>query len=248
MLGLIDYEGPHVDSGTAYEIGFAVAHKKPVILFHQNEHPVNIMLCHTAHYYCKKFEDLINYDFVNRPANKYEGKIFWSSTLYFVISESEEPEFFSHTMKRRVLKYIYHSLLHRRVLSFKIYYWNQQVHLLFSFPNCLVMCTPWRQKMGSSISSCFYFIIRISYLKHSSTFCPVLALTYTYFILKHLPKFYASIRVTFLSTSKSHFVPTNIFTTLSYAILLICFTQAVTFWNEWTSTIEKATILPAAPL
>lgn len=123
MLGLIDYEGPHVDSGTAYEIGFAVAHKKPVILFHQNEHPVNIMLCHTAHYYCKKFEDLINYDFVNRPANKYEGKIFWSSTLYLVISESEEPKFFSHTMKRRVLKYTIEINKCTSYFRFRIVWW-----------------------------------------------------------------------------------------------------------------------------
>ena len=33
VLAIVGSEGPYADSGTAFEIGYAVAHKKPVILF-----------------------------------------------------------------------------------------------------------------------------------------------------------------------------------------------------------------------
>lgn len=76
VVAVLDFVDDNVDSGTAYEIGAAVQLGKPVIVFHEKDHPVNLMISESLHAYLKDFDDLKNYDFNTLPSNEYNGKMF----------------------------------------------------------------------------------------------------------------------------------------------------------------------------
>ncbi|WP_395317698.1 nucleoside 2-deoxyribosyltransferase [Fructilactobacillus frigidiflavus] len=73
VLAVIDFDGPNVDSGTAYEIGAAVAMGKPVVVFQQKDNTVNLMISESLHAYLKTGEEVENYDFKTMPTSEYNG-------------------------------------------------------------------------------------------------------------------------------------------------------------------------------
>ncbi|WP_077303000.1 nucleoside 2-deoxyribosyltransferase [Virgibacillus pantothenticus] len=82
VVAVIDYDGEtflhgerhgHVDSGTAMEIGYAVASKKPVILVHEKGGIVNLMLSESCHAYLTSTDYVAEYNFLNMPKMPYKG-------------------------------------------------------------------------------------------------------------------------------------------------------------------------------
>ena len=73
VVAVIDYDNEHVDPGTAWEIGYSEATKKPVILVKEKEGAINLMMSAPAH---AVVTDVATYDFDKLPANKWTGKTF----------------------------------------------------------------------------------------------------------------------------------------------------------------------------
>ncbi|KRM67795.1 nucleoside 2-deoxyribosyltransferase [Apilactobacillus ozensis] len=75
VFAVIDFTGENVDSGTAFEIGYAVANKKPVVVFHEKTGIVNLMISESISSYLTTFEDVEKYDFDKMPVKKYNGPV-----------------------------------------------------------------------------------------------------------------------------------------------------------------------------
>ncbi|MCM3639654.1 nucleoside 2-deoxyribosyltransferase [Priestia aryabhattai] len=65
----------HVDSGTAWELGYAYATGKPIILIHEKGGIVNLMLAEGLHGYLTKAEDVAEYDFSTLPLIEFKGEV-----------------------------------------------------------------------------------------------------------------------------------------------------------------------------
>ena len=76
VIAVIDYEGEHVDPGTAWEIGYSEATKKPVILVKEKEGGINLMMSVPAQAFITDVADVATYDFDALPSNEWEGKTF----------------------------------------------------------------------------------------------------------------------------------------------------------------------------
>ena len=76
VIAVIDYEGEHVDPGTAWEIGYSEAAKKPVILVKEKDGGITLMMSVPAHAVITDVADVATYDFDALPANEWEGKTF----------------------------------------------------------------------------------------------------------------------------------------------------------------------------
>ncbi|MCW0952735.1 nucleoside 2-deoxyribosyltransferase [Weissella ceti] len=77
VTAVIDYEGTHVDPGTAWEIGYANAIGKPVILV--KEKPagsVNLMMGVPAHAVLTDVAEIETYDFDAMPVSSWQGDMF----------------------------------------------------------------------------------------------------------------------------------------------------------------------------
>ncbi|MGM9988653.1 MAG: nucleoside 2-deoxyribosyltransferase [Bacillaceae bacterium] len=68
------YDGNYMDSGTAWEMGYAYGTNKPVIVIHVGENS-NLMVHEGAHANLT-IEELKDYDFNMLPSKRYEGKMF----------------------------------------------------------------------------------------------------------------------------------------------------------------------------
>ncbi|WP_415276447.1 nucleoside 2-deoxyribosyltransferase [Clostridium perfringens] len=68
--------GNYMDSGTAWEIGYAYANKKPIILVNLNKEPVNLMISDSIHAYIDSIEALEEYDFNKLKKIRYENYIW----------------------------------------------------------------------------------------------------------------------------------------------------------------------------
>lgn len=68
--------GNYMDSGTAWEIGYAYANKKPIILVNLNKEPVNLMISDSIHAYIDSIEALEEYDFYKLEKIRYENYIW----------------------------------------------------------------------------------------------------------------------------------------------------------------------------
>ena len=68
--------GNYMDSGTAWEIGYAYANKKPIILVNLNKEPVNLMISDSIHAYIDSIEALEEYDFNKLEKIRYENYIW----------------------------------------------------------------------------------------------------------------------------------------------------------------------------
>jgi len=75
VVALADFVGDQVDSGTAFEIGYAFHSKKPVVLLHEKDTTLNLMLAEGLHAYLQDAEELTTYDFTNLPVSHYEGDV-----------------------------------------------------------------------------------------------------------------------------------------------------------------------------
>lgn len=64
------------DSGTMWEIGYAVGLGIPVIVFKETEQPVNLMISDSLHAFVGSREELANYDLESKPSIEYTGEVF----------------------------------------------------------------------------------------------------------------------------------------------------------------------------
>lgn len=66
--------GNYSDSGTAWEIGYAVANGKPVIVFNDTDKEINLMIADSLHALLTSYEEVAEYDFNvmdSRPYTNY---------------------------------------------------------------------------------------------------------------------------------------------------------------------------------
>lgn len=75
VVALADYVDDQVDSGTAFEIGYAYHSHTPVVLVHEKDNIVNLMLAESLQAYLTQADALATYDFATLPANRYEGEV-----------------------------------------------------------------------------------------------------------------------------------------------------------------------------
>lgn len=75
LVGIRDFEGKFVDSGTAFEIGYAYSMRKPILLINERNATMNLMMANSLHAYFTKVEDLARYDFHRMPKAPYEGPV-----------------------------------------------------------------------------------------------------------------------------------------------------------------------------
>jgi nucleoside 2-deoxyribosyltransferase len=76
VIAIIDFINDSVDSGTAFEIGYAHAINKPVVLFHEKNSIVNLMLTNGSNSYLTKVSDVAKYDFNKMIKYTYDGQVF----------------------------------------------------------------------------------------------------------------------------------------------------------------------------
>lgn len=80
IVAVHDYEGKHVDPGTAFEIGYAKAKGKFVVLYQEKdpetEAPVNLMLTDSLDAYLQNANDLKEYDFNKKKNIRFEHYFF----------------------------------------------------------------------------------------------------------------------------------------------------------------------------
>lgn len=77
VTAVIDYEGTHVDPGTAWEIGYANAMGKPVLLIKEKaEGSVNLMMGIPAHGVLTDVAEIASYDFNEMPRSAWQGDMF----------------------------------------------------------------------------------------------------------------------------------------------------------------------------
>ncbi len=75
VVAIHDYKGLCTDSGTAFELGYAFAFQKPIILIKEKTSVPNLMLIESLHAYLTKADDIASYDFHRMPSNRYEGPL-----------------------------------------------------------------------------------------------------------------------------------------------------------------------------
>ncbi|MDX8345822.1 nucleoside 2-deoxyribosyltransferase [Rossellomorea sp. YZS02] len=75
LVGIRDFEGKYVDSGTAFEIGYAHAMRKPILLINEKNSVMNLMMADSLHAYFTEVEELSTYDFYRMPKAPYEGPV-----------------------------------------------------------------------------------------------------------------------------------------------------------------------------
>lgn len=72
VVGL--YHGNYSDSGTAFELGYAYATKKPVVLVHLGDN--SNLMCHEGAFANISLTELYKYDFHNMQPSFYHGEMF----------------------------------------------------------------------------------------------------------------------------------------------------------------------------
>lgn len=77
VVAVHDYEGEHVDPGTAFEIGYGKALGKYIVLYQEkdpiSEAPVNLMLTDSLDAYIQNIDDLAEYDFNKKEKIRFEN-------------------------------------------------------------------------------------------------------------------------------------------------------------------------------
>ena len=72
-----DYVHANMDSGTAFEVGYAFNANKPIIVLQELvDEPLNLMIGQAAHYYTQNVNEISTYNFNQLPANEFTGKTF----------------------------------------------------------------------------------------------------------------------------------------------------------------------------
>ena len=75
VVGMVDFVDDQVDSGTAFEIGYAFHSKKPVVILHEKDTTLNLMIAEGLHAYVREAEALAAYDFSTLPESHYHGDV-----------------------------------------------------------------------------------------------------------------------------------------------------------------------------
>ncbi|MCH4123208.1 MAG: nucleoside 2-deoxyribosyltransferase [Levilactobacillus sp.] len=75
VVALVDFVDDQVDSGTAFEIGYAFHSKKPIVVLHEKDTILNLMLAEGLHAYLREAEALAAYDFSTLPESHYHGEV-----------------------------------------------------------------------------------------------------------------------------------------------------------------------------
>lgn len=63
------------DSGTAFEIGYAYARGIPIVVVHETDKPINLMVSDSLHAYFKNTLELTTYNFMEMPESSYDGEV-----------------------------------------------------------------------------------------------------------------------------------------------------------------------------
>lgn len=75
VVAVHDFEDHHVDSGTAWEVGYAYAKGKPVVLLHEKDTKVNLMLSDSLYAYLTTVQELEDYNFFKMPKSQFTGEV-----------------------------------------------------------------------------------------------------------------------------------------------------------------------------
>lgn len=68
-------KGTYDDTGTAFEVGYAEALGKPVLIYNPEKRILNLMIADSLHAYFEDIKDLGNYDFDSLPIIAYEKEV-----------------------------------------------------------------------------------------------------------------------------------------------------------------------------
>ena len=69
-------QGNYDDSGTAWEIGYAYATNKPVVLVNLTGDTINLMIADSLHSLIKSYDELMEYDFETLPKIEYTDYVW----------------------------------------------------------------------------------------------------------------------------------------------------------------------------
>lgn len=69
-------QGNYDDSGTAWEIGYAYATKKPVVVVNVTGETINLMIADSLHSLIKSYDELMEYDFETLPKIEYTDYVW----------------------------------------------------------------------------------------------------------------------------------------------------------------------------
>lgn len=76
VCAVCDFFHQNMDSGTAFEVGYAFASQTPVVCLQELDEPLNLMIGQALRFYTKDVEELAQYDFNKLPHRAYTGKTF----------------------------------------------------------------------------------------------------------------------------------------------------------------------------
>lgn len=72
----INTQGNYDDAGTMWEIGYAYATNKPVVLFNNTEKTINLMIADSLHTLITSYEELQEYDFDKLEKREYTNYVW----------------------------------------------------------------------------------------------------------------------------------------------------------------------------
>jgi nucleoside 2-deoxyribosyltransferase len=68
-------QGNYDDAGTAFEVGYAYALGKPVIVYNPEKNGLNLMVADSLHAYIEEEHDLLTYNFETMHIKPYKGSV-----------------------------------------------------------------------------------------------------------------------------------------------------------------------------
>lgn len=72
----INAQGNYDDAGTMWEIGYAYATNKPVVLFNNTENTINLMIADSLHALITSYDELQEYDFDKLEKREYTNYVW----------------------------------------------------------------------------------------------------------------------------------------------------------------------------
>ena len=75
VVAIVDFADDDVDSGTAFEIGYAYSIKKPLVIFHEKDTILNLMVSESLTAHLTDANQVQTYDFTDLPVIPYDGKV-----------------------------------------------------------------------------------------------------------------------------------------------------------------------------
>ena len=79
VVAVADFVHANVDSGTAFEVGYAYHSNKPIVIVQELDEPLNLMLGQALTHYTTSVADLATLDFTNLPNHPYSGCLLYTS-------------------------------------------------------------------------------------------------------------------------------------------------------------------------